>query len=391
MTRSGTWIESESVLYTRCMRQLFLLGVLLAFAPSLLAQWEIEESNSSASLRGIISVGGGVAGASGSDGTVLRTEDGGYVWQGCVQPPGAAKLDFRGIQAWDENTAVVMSSGTGDLSRLYKTTDGCRTWTLLLTNKDKDGFWDALQFTDRLHGTLLGDPVGGHFVLLTTSDGGKTWTTGQIGPAESVSGQSIFAASNSSLVVTSPSSRAFCTGGPSGPSIIRQNLGPQPGPAKPGEVHFGTTASSEQLVSFNKSASSGCFSLAESRDGRGTTVAVGGDFSHPEQGDDTAWTTAGADDAENKEHPLFHFSPAKTRPAGYRSAVAYDPRMKAWIAVGPSGTDISTDDGQNWRALTPGQQETPQADKQWNAIWLPFAVGPHGRIGKLHGDVLQKP
>ena len=383
-------MEIESVLYTRCMRQLVLLGVLLSFAPSLLAQWEIEESNSSASLRGIVSVGGGVAWASGSDGTVLRTEDGGYVWQGCVQPPGAAKLDFRGIQAWDENTAIVMSAGTGDLSRLYKTSDGCRTWTLLLTNKDKSGFWDALQFTDRLHGTLLGDPVGGHFVLLTTSDGGKTWTSGQIGPAESVSGQSIFAASNSSLVVASPTSRAFCTGGPGGPSVVRQSLGPQPGPAKPGKVQFGTTASTEQLVSFNKSASSGCFSLAESRDGRGTTVAVGGDFSHPEQGDDTAWTTAIADDAENKEHPLFHFSPAKTRPAGYRSAVAFDPAANAWIAVGPNGTDVSIDDGQNWRALTPGPQDAPQADKQWNALSLPFAVGPHGRIGKLRGDVLQK-
>ncbi len=378
------------VLYTRSMRRLLYLCVLLAFAPSLLAQWEIEESNSTASLRGVISVGGGVAWASGSNGTVLRTEDGGYVWQGCVQPAGAAKLDFRGIQAWDENTAVVMSAGPGDLSRLYKTTDGCRTWTLLLTNHDTDGFWDAIQFSDREHGTLLGDPVGGRFVLLTTSDGGRTWTPGQIGPADSVTGQSIFAASHSSLLMTSPSSRAFCTGGPNGAMVIRQSLGPQPGPAKPGEIRFGTTASSEELVSFSKSASSGCFSLAQSHDGQGTIVAVGGDFSHPEVGENAAWTTAIAEDTENKAHPLFHFSPAKTKPAGYRSAVAYDAQTKAWIAVGPGGTDVSTDDGQNWRALTPSRQDAPGADKQWNAISLPFAVGPKGRIGKLRGDLLPK-
>jgi hypothetical protein len=36
-------------------------------------------------------------------------------------PPGAEKLDFRGIQAFDENI-IAMSSGPGDQSRLYKTT-----------------------------------------------------------------------------------------------------------------------------------------------------------------------------------------------------------------------------------------------------------------------------
>jgi hypothetical protein len=40
-------------------------------------------------------------------------------------------------------------------------------------------------------------------------------------------------------------------------------------------------------------------------------------------------------------------------PHGYRSAVAYSPATKTWITVGPNGTDISTDDGRNWRALTP--------------------------------------
>src|SRR3981081_547698 len=86
------------------------------------AQWDIEESHTTASLRGIHNVGAGVAWASGTNGTVLRTEDGGYLWQTCTIPPGAEKLDFRGIQAFDENTAIVMSSRKGDVSRLYNTT-----------------------------------------------------------------------------------------------------------------------------------------------------------------------------------------------------------------------------------------------------------------------------
>jgi photosystem II stability/assembly factor-like uncharacterized protein len=68
-----------------------------------------------------------------------------------------------------------MSSGKGDLSRIYKTTDGCRTWKLLFTNPDKEGFWDAIQFADANHfpadkdfGMLVGDPVDGKFTTFVT-------------------------------------------------------------------------------------------------------------------------------------------------------------------------------------------------------------------------------
>src|SRR6266704_2825131 len=123
------------------------------------AQFDIEDSNTTASLRGIHNVGGGVAWASGTNGTVLRTEDGGYLWQTCTVPPGAEKLDFRGIQAFDENTAIVMSSGKGDLSRLYKTTDGCQTWKLLFTNPDKEGFWNVIQALNKDVFEIVGDSV----------------------------------------------------------------------------------------------------------------------------------------------------------------------------------------------------------------------------------------
>src|SRR3954447_5901637 len=119
------------------------------------AQWEIETSNTTADLRGIHSIGNGVAWASGTNGTVLRTEDSGYVWQSCAIPPGAEKLDFRGVQGFDANTAIVMSSGKGDLSRLYKTTDGCHTWKLIFTNPDADGFWDAI-VANRQDGLVVG-------------------------------------------------------------------------------------------------------------------------------------------------------------------------------------------------------------------------------------------
>ena len=192
------------------------------------AQWEIEESHTTASLRGIHNVGGGVAWASGTNGTVLRTEDGGYLWQTCAIPPGAEKLDFRGIQAFDENTAIVMSSGSGDLSRLYKTTDGCQSWKLLFTNPDKDGFWDAIQLVPnndpmahgKCFGALLGDPVAKRFTLFVSLDCGTTWERQKTLPV-ALPGEGAFAASNSSLILdNSVQHRAFVTGGLAGPRYL---------------------------------------------------------------------------------------------------------------------------------------------------------------------------
>jgi photosystem II stability/assembly factor-like uncharacterized protein len=138
--------------------------------------WVMETSGTTAGLRGIHAVGGGVAWASGTNGTVLRTEDGGYMWQRCAVPPRAEKLDVRGIWAWDADTAIIMSSGTGDQSRIYQTTDGCSHWKLMFTNPDANGFWDAMVFRDHKHGYLVGDAVRGRIALFTTNDGGKTWT-----------------------------------------------------------------------------------------------------------------------------------------------------------------------------------------------------------------------
>ena len=129
-------------------RSIWFMALALAASVPAIAQWQIEDSHTTADLRGISNVDSKVAWASGTNGTVLRTLDGGAKWQQCAVPPAAESLDFRGVQAFDANTAIVMASGKGDLSRLYKTGDGCKTWKLLLTNPDAEGFWDAIRFSD---------------------------------------------------------------------------------------------------------------------------------------------------------------------------------------------------------------------------------------------------
>lgn len=332
---------------------------------SIEAQWALEDSTTTADLRGIDSVGGGVAWASGTNGTVVRTEDGGYQWQPCVVPPGAEHLDFRGIQAFDANTAIVMSSGKGDLSRLYKTTDGCQTWKLVFTNPDKDGFWDAL-LLNRLDkdGELLGDPVDGRFSFWETEDKGDTWIRSQARGLDAKYGEGAFAASDSSLFLDEAFATGFVTGSESGARIF---------------ISEDRDFIVRTLPLKSGSTSSGGFSIY-ARDWC-CWVVVGGDYSKP---NDSIGTAAYTDNGGKTWHA------AQTPPHGYRSSVAYDAAKKTWITVGPNGTDISTDDGRNWRALHPdaGLHEAPDADRNWNAISLPFVVGPHGHIGKLDSQVL---
>ncbi len=49
----------------------------------------------------------------------------------------------------------------------------------------------------------------------------------------------------------------------------------------------------------------------------------------------------------------------------------------------------SIDGGRNWHALRPSPGEPADADKNWNALSLPFAVGADGRIGKLRANAVK--
>jgi photosystem II stability/assembly factor-like uncharacterized protein len=376
----------------KCTARLFAsvsVAFILSAASAAQAQWTIENSGTTADLRGIFNVGGGVAWASGTNGTVLRTEDGGYVWQICAIPVGAEHLDFRGIQAFDANTAIVMSSGKGDLSRLYKTTDGCHTWKLVFTDPDEDGFFDAIYRAEDKNLYVLGDPVNGAFPIFTSEEAGESWfVVGEAG-RDSHPGDTAFAASNTDFTGSS-SILMFGSGGSASAYVYKTGVkcSPPPGhPNGPAIVDCTIAWGSAAVPIGSGSSTSGIFSLAArpftAKNGLQTAivVAVGGAYDRP---DDSSHAAAFSIDGGTQ------WIASTTPPHGFRSAVAYDADAKTWITVGPNGTDISTDDGENWRALHPdaASHEAPDADRNWNALSLPFVVGPHGRIAKLNPHAL---
>ncbi len=175
----------------------------------------------------------------------------------------------------------------------------------------------------------------------------------------------------------------FVTGGPNGPFFVYG------GWSEHGPSGYPAATFAKIALPLAKGQSAGAFSISCSVRSPSrpklSCITVGGDYLNPDSTQDTAAYTSNIDNLKKS------WTASKTPPHGYRSSVAYDETTKTWITVGPNGTDISTDDGKNWRAVHPNAalHEAPDADRNWNAISLPYVVGPKGRIGKLEEGALK--
>jgi photosystem II stability/assembly factor-like uncharacterized protein len=263
-----------------------LKTTILALAGFLLMQaggsprWESQTSGTNIRFRGISAVSSTVAWASGERGTYARTTDGGRTWAtGTV--PDAAELDFRDVDAFDANTAYLLSIGEGDKSRIYKTTDGGAHWTLQFKSTQPAAFFDAMAFWDRNNGIAMSDPVNGRFLIITTSDGGATWReTPAAGMPPALAGEGGFAASGTCIAVEGRNNVWFGTGGTSGARVFRST-----------DRGRTWTVATTTIVS-GKSA--GIFSVAF-RDAR-SGVVVGGDYTKERESSDDARRRQDLDD-----------------------------------------------------------------------------------------------
>jgi photosystem II stability/assembly factor-like uncharacterized protein len=340
---------------------LLLLSSLLFAVPDQNQWWQVETSGIDTNLRGVSAAYGSdrkgkpvpVVWASGSNGVILKSLDGGKTWQR-LHVVGGDALDFRGILAFNEKTVYVMSSGEGEKSRIYKTTDGGEVWTLQYTDKRREFFLDSIACVSETHCFALGDPIGGKFVLLTTTDG-EHWNAVPVGGLPgALPGEGAFAASNTCLMV-SGEEIVFGTGGPAARVFRTTDSGR-------------TWTVAETPIDHGK-ASSGIFSITR-RDGK-EIVVVGGDYQDPQR----ASRVAAYSRDEGRTWQL-----SEPQPGGFRSSVACFAQAFC-VAIGPTGGDIGFSKGSSvtW---------TPTDSLNLNAITIldgenGWAVGPKGTIARF--------
>ncbi len=312
-----------------------------------------QASGVTSRLRGVSAPSVHVAWASGAGGTVLRTTDGGRSWR--LRPvTGAEALDFRDVDAFDERVAYVLSIGPGEASRIFKTRDGGASWDEQFRNRDPKAFLDAMAFWDERHGVAVSDSVEGRFVILSTQDAGRDWTRVPTETLpEPLPNEGAFAASGTNVAVLGSDLAWVAT---TAGRVLRTRDRGRTWSVATTPLPAGPTA--------------GIFSIAFRDAGHG--VVVGGDYKKEGEAIDNA---AFSDDGGASWKRAVGLS-------GFRSVVAHQPAGKdpLWIALGPSGGDVSRDDGRSWAPIEAPGCHAFSFSRDGAAG---YCVGEEGRISRL--------
>lgn len=317
-----------------------------------------QASGTTALLIAVSAVDDRIAWASGTQGTWVRTTDGGTTWR-TGRVPGADSLQFRDVHAVDSNTALLLSIGNGSQSGVHRTRDGGRTWARLHTNPDSAGFYDCFAFWDHARGVLIGDAVEGRMVVLTTDDGGEHWrrvSAAALPPAQR--GEGSFAASGTCVTTRS-----------GGHGWIVMNAGAVSRLLRTRD--HGRTWALETLP-ITAREGSGAQSVAF-RDASHGMVLGGGYQARP--GDVLVATTRdGGATWTPRASPPF-------RVGTWGGVIVPGARVPTVVAVGPNGAAWSRDDGASWVPI--------DTSNYWSVGFASaragWAVGARGRITKLSG------
>lgn len=324
------------------------------------ARWSAQASGVSASFRGFSATSEHTAWAGGSAGTVLRTVDGGALWER-KSVPGAETLDFRDVHSVNSNVAYAMSAGPAEQgqARIYKTTDGGKNWSLQWSDTTKGIFLDGMAFWDATHGLAFSDPIEGKLVILRTEDG-RQWE--RVDPANIppvLSGEASFAASGTSIAVEGTSNAWIATGGGREARVFRTTDGGRNWQVSGAGIPAGPSA--------------GFFGIAFADARRG--IAVAGDYNIPRSSGDVTMVTADGGVTWKRASPW----PSQGITGGV--VAVRGAKKPLFAAVGAYGTAFTSDFGATW---THGDTLTLYAI-DFASPSAGWAVGPRGRIVAFKG------
>lgn len=336
--------------------QLTIILISLVISESLFSQRIILlDSMHTGSIRGLSIVGNGIAWVSGNKGMVARTTDEGKSWE-WMQVKGFELTDFRDIEAFDKDNAVIM--GIDQPAVILKTHDGGVHWQTVFEDRRKGMFLDALTFWNEQSGIVIGDPVDGKIFIARSFDGGDSWQSlllNELPAAEK--GEAMFAASGTNISPISLSEAAFVTGGTLSRYFYRDKK--------------------TELPLLQGKETTGANSLAvygyKKRKPAQHMVVVGGDFTNDSLSQGNC--AISNDGGRTWKVPVVP-------PKGYKSCVEYITEKKL-IACGTSGVDISEDGGMHWRQISPLSFHVCRKAKKGNLVLL---AGKDGRIAKLEWE-----
>ncbi len=319
----------------------FTLIIQLGFSQSV----TMLSAGTKSSLRGLSVVNNQVIWVSGSNGTIGRSIDGGKNWN-WTAVKGFEKTDFRDIEAFDDQTAIIM--GISEPAHILRTVDGGNTWTMVFEDSTKGMFLDAMEFKNEKEGRVIGDPIGGRLFIAQTTDGGQHWTkeTWKNRPIVD-SGEACFASSGSNIRYLNKRWHMI-TGGLSSKLYKGKN----------GLI----------LPMIQGKETTGANSIAGNN--QQMLMIVGGDFNNI--------------DATTQNIAISHnggktFQNASVPPHGYRSCIEYIDN-KEWITCGLNGVDISKDNGKTFTLISNTGFHVCRKAKKGTAV---FFAGGGGRIGLL--------
>ena len=318
---------------------------------------EVQTTGATTTLFSVSAVNNKVVWASGGNGTIIRTRDGGTTWE---RKPvvGGEKLGFRDVHALSADSAWVLSIGNGDASRIYFTADGGATWKLQFQNADSAAFFDCITMLDHKIGVVYGDAANGRTMVLRTDNGGATWGLLPVAnvPAP-VQGEGAYAASGRCIVHSGRNDVWIATGGPQSRIFKSTDAG----------MHW-----TVHTTPFMHSASGGTSGIDFRDSQRG--IGVAGDMGNLRG--DTSSAVVGVTNDGGKTWEL------RARPGrpGALYGVTWVPGIGAETAVaaGTGGVFYTTDGGRTW--TTASDQAHAGLDARGKTAWIGGARGTVLRI-----------
>ncbi len=330
------------------------LVLILLFLPLVSTAQKIEllASDKKVSIRGLSVVSDQVIWASGHNGQVGRSIDGGKTWLWRVVK-GFEKRDFRDIEAFDAATAIIIA--VAEPANILKTIDGGETWKVVYENPKKGMFLDAMEFWDQFSGIVIGDPINGKFFVARTFDEGDTWREiPEKNLPKADSGEACFAASGTNVRVLDKDEACFVSGGLRSRFFWKGNPIDMP------------------IIQGTESSGANSIAVRDKKKVKNSLyfVVVGGDFSKDTSSvKNCFYTTDGGK----------HWYAPKIPPHGYRSCVEYITKDKL-ICCGTTGVDISNDGGKSWQLISKEGFHVCRKAKNGTAVFL---AGPNGKIARL--------